>query len=164
MQVLEGPDDSVDEVLRAILADTRHNNPRILSHKMIHEREFGDWAMAYAAQDGDRPAGNGFLDYSSSREEFSIEGSELSQILAMFQEGLLRQADHHDDGANSHLTVTVTPHHSTPSRQQTKFLLDFGRALALTVPDTQVAVSVGDGTLINFNLRRDMKEGELELF
>lgn len=164
LQVLEGPEDSVQSVMTSILADDRHGNIKFISNKIVSEREFGDWSMAYAVRDGEQPECDGFLDYAASREEFSIEGNEVTQILAMFQDGLLRQADHRDDGANNHFTVTIASQQSMPTVRHAKFLIDFGRALSLTVPDTQIGVSFGDGSTINFNLNRDMREGELELF
>ncbi|CCG42971.1 BLUF domain-containing protein [Magnetospirillum molischianum] len=96
LQVLEGPNDALEEVLGAIIADNRHKKIRLLSKKIVDGREFGDWAMAYAVKDVERARCDGFLDYAASREEFSIEGGEVTQILSMFQEGLLRQADHSD--------------------------------------------------------------------
>lgn len=163
LQVLEGPDAAVEAVMGAIMKDDRHANIRLLSQKQITEREFGDWAMAFAVPEGNTPLGDGFLDYAATREEFSLEGSEVSQILSLFQQGLLRQSDH-SEGQTNHFTVTVGSLQSANVQEhQAKFLMDFGRALALTVPDVQIGVNVGRDP-IHFNLRRGMEKGEVELF
>ncbi|CDK98692.1 protein of unknown function [Magnetospirillum gryphiswaldense MSR-1 v2] len=163
LQVLEGPDAAVEAVMGAIMRDDRHTNIRLLSQKQIAEREFGEWAMAFAVPEGDAPSCDGFLDYAATSEEFSLEGSEVSQILSLFQQGLLRQSDHSEEKA-SHFTVTVgSPQSAYVQGQKAKFLMDFGRALALTVPDVQIGVNVGRDP-IHFNLRRDMEKGEIELF
>jgi hypothetical protein len=47
LQVIEGHDDSIDELLDRLEADKRHRGLRILTDREIAEREFGDWTMAY---------------------------------------------------------------------------------------------------------------------
>jgi hypothetical protein len=163
LQVLEGPDDAVERLYTTIARDPRHTNVRLLSQKYITEREFGDWSMTFAVPDGTAIAHDGFLDYASTGEEFSLEGSEVSQILSMFRDGLLRQADLSDD-ANCQFTVTVGSRAATVKGRQARFLMDFGRALALTVPDVQIGVRAGEGDPIHFNLRREMEKGEIEMF
>ncbi len=163
LQVIEGPDKAVTALYTRILADLRHERIRLLSMKPVTEREFGDWAMAFSRTPGDQAAScEGFLDYALSREEFHLDGSEVSQILALFQEGLLRQASESPAAADN-FSVTVTPNHNAAPRQS-KFLLDFGRAMALTVPDVPISVERAGSETIHFNLRRDMEMGEVELF
>lgn len=47
LQVIEGHDDSIEDLLGRLEADPRHRGIRILSDRHISEREFGDWTMAY---------------------------------------------------------------------------------------------------------------------
>jgi hypothetical protein len=47
LQVIEGHDDSIEELLTRLEADDRHRGIRILSDRRITDREFGDWTMAY---------------------------------------------------------------------------------------------------------------------
>ena len=47
LQVLEGPDESLDVAMERIRADPRHQDIAILSNGPIAERAFGDWTMAY---------------------------------------------------------------------------------------------------------------------
>ena len=55
LQVLEGPEESLDVVLDRIRADPRHHTIRVLADRPIEARAFGDWAMAY--QDEGHPKG-----------------------------------------------------------------------------------------------------------
>ncbi|WP_174279586.1 BLUF domain-containing protein [Sphingomonas bacterium] len=50
LQVLEGPDESVDIAMARILKDPRHHRIEILVNEEIEERAFGDWTMAYRDQ------------------------------------------------------------------------------------------------------------------
>ena len=45
LQVLEGPAEAVSEIFRAIEADRRHEQVRVLEHVDISQRQFTDWAM-----------------------------------------------------------------------------------------------------------------------
>ncbi|MCR5872397.1 MULTISPECIES: BLUF domain-containing protein [unclassified Sphingomonas] len=47
LQVLEGPQDAVEQTFARIAADPRHCAIVILSRRAIEMREFGDWAMAH---------------------------------------------------------------------------------------------------------------------
>lgn len=47
LQVIEGHDDSIEELLGRLEADPRHRGLRILTDREIAWREFGGWTMAY---------------------------------------------------------------------------------------------------------------------
>ncbi|WP_083276736.1 BLUF domain-containing protein [Sphingobium phenoxybenzoativorans] len=53
LQVLEGPERSVDYLFQKISLDPRHRAVVELDRKQIDEREFGSWAMAF--DDGRSP-------------------------------------------------------------------------------------------------------------
>ena len=55
LQVLEGPEESLDVAMDRIRADPRHHTIRVLADRPIEARAFGDWAMAY--RDEGHPAG-----------------------------------------------------------------------------------------------------------
>ena len=56
MQALEGPGDAVAATFARITADDRHRNIETLVDREIAAREFGNWSMAYAAEEDDRAA------------------------------------------------------------------------------------------------------------
>jgi hypothetical protein len=47
LQLVEGHDDAIDDLLDRLYADDRHRDLRILADREVDEREFGDWTMAY---------------------------------------------------------------------------------------------------------------------
>ncbi len=47
MQVLEGPDESVEAIYKKIEADPRHKDLTILSREQISTRQFPAWQMAF---------------------------------------------------------------------------------------------------------------------
>ena len=46
VQLLEGPQSSVDLVMEKIVIDSRHSDIEIIQRRDLPEREFADWAMA----------------------------------------------------------------------------------------------------------------------
>ena len=55
LQVLEGPEESIDAAMERIEADPRHHDIEILADESVERRAFADWAMAY--RDEGHPAG-----------------------------------------------------------------------------------------------------------
>jgi transposase len=49
LQALEGDEAQVETTFARIMTDQRHRAVVVLSDRIIDEREFGDWAMAYNA-------------------------------------------------------------------------------------------------------------------
>lgn len=49
IQVLEGPDDQVHDLMARIEADPRHEQVRILLTEPIDRRRFAEWTMGYQA-------------------------------------------------------------------------------------------------------------------
>lgn len=47
MQVLEGPEESVNALMEKIKADPRHKDVSILSREQIQTRQFPSWEMAF---------------------------------------------------------------------------------------------------------------------
>lgn len=47
MQVLEGPERAVAQTMERIGRDPRHTGLLVLLERMVDEREFGDWSMAF---------------------------------------------------------------------------------------------------------------------
>ncbi|WP_267396888.1 MULTISPECIES: BLUF domain-containing protein [unclassified Sphingomonas] len=49
LQALEGDESQVEATFARIMTDERHRAVVVLSDRLIEQREFGDWAMAYNA-------------------------------------------------------------------------------------------------------------------
>ena len=47
LQAIEGPDDSIADLLASLANDPRHRDLRILVDRETEEREFGDWMMVF---------------------------------------------------------------------------------------------------------------------
>ncbi|GAA2082048.1 BLUF domain-containing protein [Microbacterium hatanonis] len=47
VQVLEGPESTVRELVATIGADPRHTNMRVLFEEHLEERQFAEWTMGY---------------------------------------------------------------------------------------------------------------------
>lgn len=56
LQVLEGPEEAVEQTLKRIQRDTRHRAIVVLSRRAVHRREFGDWQMAHRTPGEDADA------------------------------------------------------------------------------------------------------------
>ncbi|MGR6743206.1 BLUF domain-containing protein [Microbacterium sp. F1-18] len=60
VQVLEGPEQTVRDLIATIREDSRHSGMRVLIEQPIAHREFREWTMGYqpiAETTGDAPAG-----------------------------------------------------------------------------------------------------------
>ncbi|RMB01445.1 BLUF domain-containing protein [Eilatimonas milleporae] len=51
LQVLEGPEEDITQLVKRIETDPRHCDITILGQQDISRRSFGDWAMAYKTLD-----------------------------------------------------------------------------------------------------------------
>ena len=49
LQILEGEEDSVEDLFARISLDPRHSGVTVFLRDEAHEREFGDWSMAFHA-------------------------------------------------------------------------------------------------------------------
>lgn len=56
LQVLEGPDESLDAAMKRIRADKRHKDISVLHDAQIAKREFGTWSMVHRQTDRDADA------------------------------------------------------------------------------------------------------------
>jgi hypothetical protein len=59
LQAIEGPMESMSDLLGRLHADERHRDLEILVDRPIHAREFGDWTMIYRDR---RESGDAFDD------------------------------------------------------------------------------------------------------
>lgn len=78
MQVIEGPADNINRLFSTLLKDDRHSDLVLISERIIHEREFPNWAMQSSSLDQDPVLNLGRHTELNSR---------ASRILAAFARG-----------------------------------------------------------------------------
>ena len=89
MQVLEGPKESVQSVLKRIEGDQRHRGVIRLFEQEKEERDFGEWSMGFKrlhSNDGkNAPGQNDFLSMPLDSEQFVKHPSKARQLLLSFK-------------------------------------------------------------------------------
>ena len=100
LQVLEGPEDAVRGLAKAIAADPRHHRLKFLFERPIPTTSFSGWAMGFANVAGD-DFGKvpGHLDYLTGLNPApGIWDEDLVRwVLDQFRHGRLRQYVRNDD-------------------------------------------------------------------
>ncbi|MGA0394005.1 MAG: BLUF domain-containing protein [Rhodospirillales bacterium] len=91
LQVLEGPEVEVENLLEKIHKDPRHNNIKILFKDTVPEKEFEDWSMGFDDAANIAQANEGFLDYQTDIAALTIDRTRAKRVLKMFQDGEWRQ-------------------------------------------------------------------------
>ncbi len=87
MQVVEGIESSVNQLMNNILQDPRHHGIQILVNEAIAERSFSEWSMAFKNTSTIDTFGfSNFL--SSSFDDIAIAGGKAKQILISFRDHL----------------------------------------------------------------------------
>ena len=79
MQVIEGPADNINRLFSTLLKDDRHHSIVLVSERIIHEREFPNWAMQ---------SGNMQSDEFKIRHRHTSLNSRASRMLAAFGRGM----------------------------------------------------------------------------
>lgn len=92
LQVLEGPEASVDLILASVTKDARHNRFRYLSRTHIQKREFEAWSMGFIdpSDPGFSPP-KGYLNYRAMLRAMDYSPTHARKMLRFFQEGLYHQ-------------------------------------------------------------------------
>ncbi|HVV70065.1 MAG TPA: BLUF domain-containing protein, partial [Verrucomicrobiae bacterium] len=80
IQVLEGPESSVQVVFESILRDPRHHSIIKVLEGSIEEREFASWSMASRQMDG-MEGSSDFLSTPWSGQEFSADPGRCQKLL-----------------------------------------------------------------------------------
>ena len=88
-QILEGPQGTVEELLRKIETDPRHKRVTVIGREPILERSFGDWTMGYEslvlADVGEIVGENDFFDSASCIEKMTT--NRAKKLLLAFRDG-----------------------------------------------------------------------------
>lgn len=92
MQVLEGPDDAVNELYEKIKKDSRHHGVSVISKEQIQTRQFPNWEMAFVNLDNpdikNEPNYSQFLDDEFTPDVFLQNPSRAKNMLLVFRENM----------------------------------------------------------------------------
>jgi hypothetical protein len=90
LQVLEGPEDAVHSLFKAIVADERHRGVLRLLEERIEGRRFADWAMAFRNLNNpdfhDLPGYSSFMNERLDPEKFRANPSGAQRLLETFRQ------------------------------------------------------------------------------
>ncbi len=92
LQVLEGPEESVELILASISRDPRHTTARTLSRTTIQTREFPSWSMGFADTTHALRQPPGHVDYHRTLPTLTAGPTHARRFLRFFQDGLYREA------------------------------------------------------------------------
>jgi hypothetical protein len=84
LQVLEGPEDEVEDTMMRISADSGHRDVRILLQGPVEQRQFPDWTMSFAqlsSSEEDRVPG-----YRATFEDLADESNDVNTTTAAVRE------------------------------------------------------------------------------
>jgi hypothetical protein len=90
LQILEGPPDEVEALLRIIAMDPRHRGIiRLFTHQISH-RDFSEWAMGFRRLTGDEAGEHeGFSDIlDPSFDVKSLPPSRAATLIRMFKDNI----------------------------------------------------------------------------
>ena len=68
MQILEGAGSAIDALLERLSTDPRHSNMSIRDSRIIEERTFGSWSMAFLRLDEQRFEGDGAVEHALRKD------------------------------------------------------------------------------------------------
>ena len=92
LQVLEGPDESVEAIYAKVQKDSRHTNLLLLVRETIEERAFEHWSMGFVDTTGIAETISGFVDYMQALENMTLDKTRARILLTRFQEGIYRRS------------------------------------------------------------------------
>ncbi len=92
LQVLEGSEAAVTELMETVERDPRHRGLIVLTKKPVTERQFPNWSMAFkdlgALSDQDKAAFSPFLAHSFLDEEFRRRPDRCYKLLLHFKQNI----------------------------------------------------------------------------
>ncbi len=90
MQVMEGPEDAVNELYESILKDKRHAGLILLFREQIEERQFPNWTMGFRnlrhVDLREMPGYSDFLEESLTSHGFQSDPTRAQRLMLMFRQ------------------------------------------------------------------------------
>ncbi len=91
IQILEGPEVPIRELVGVIKQDQRHHNFKLLFEDRVDERDFENWSMGFVDMTGLVSQFRGFVDYQSFANNGFTDGKLARKVLKQFKDGTWRQ-------------------------------------------------------------------------
>ena len=93
IQVLEGPEETVDELFELIKEDPRHTKVALVLRQEVDERDFADWSMGFVSSSTlkDLPGYQDYIDAVGTVESMAGDRSRALKVLSQFRDGRWRQ-------------------------------------------------------------------------
>jgi hypothetical protein len=92
MQLLEGPEQAVRDLMDAIQQDSRHQGLIVLSQTTVAERSFPEWSMGFCDLDAPEtksiPGYSEFLNSPLTGEEFGPDPQRSQKLLLCFKRSM----------------------------------------------------------------------------
>lgn len=166
IQVLEGGEGEVQYLYGALVSDPRHRDVTLLSQMVIDQREFGNWAMAFAHPQALGSLDDDLLDYNQDLVDFDMTASRARQFLYLFVEGMLKKAPSGDSPSSFtvHLEQGADTAPMVTADSTRTYLVELGRTLSLAMPEVSISVTTNESGDVQFNSHAQWEEGAVELF
>ena len=92
LQVVEGPEDVITNLMEKVERDNRHRGLIILTKRPLQERQFADWSMAFtdlgSLSEEDKAAHSSFLTDSFVDDEFRQRPDRSYKLLLHFKDSV----------------------------------------------------------------------------
>jgi len=86
IQVLEGEEAVIEQLLSNIKKDTRHHDVHVVSKQIVKHREFSDWSMGFKNISHDMEGANSFLESTKEPIDNTLQPSTARKLLATFRD------------------------------------------------------------------------------
>ena len=93
LQVLEGPEESVESLYVKIAKDPRHERCLLLLRETIRQKQFENWSMGFVDTTKVAERIEGFVDYATQLKTMTLDKTGARTILRRFQEGEWRRSE-----------------------------------------------------------------------
>ena len=86
IQVLEGDEQAIEQLLVNLKKDTRHRDVHVVSKQVVKHREFSDWSMGFKNISHDMEGSNYFMESAKEPMDNTIAPSAARKMLETFRD------------------------------------------------------------------------------
>lgn len=84
MQVIEGPDNEIENLYSKIENDPCHHNVTLIHKEQIEKNEFSNWSMGFVDTRNTKQLVKGFVDFSNELDDLINDETKAKRILNVF--------------------------------------------------------------------------------